>query len=171
MKNNIGDVNMDKLKLINVKTIMNKYNMQNRKEVDLHLNLDKFYLSVIPDDSLEIACDYILQNLEDANESNYDSFFEESHDTWWIFAVTGLGDSWAMRIDNNNEVAFIDHEQESKAKPYSLSINFKQWLQLADLNRQFEELNGYGTPLYKEFIKKLDSISKGLSKIYPYSVD
>ena len=162
---------MGKLKLNNIKTIMSKYNIQNRKEVDLHLNLDNFYLSVIPDDSLEIACDYILQNLKGANESNYDSYFERNHDKWWIFAVTGSGDSWAMRIGNNNEVTFIDHDQESKANPYLLSIGFEQWLQLADLNRQFEELDGYGTPLCKEFIKKLDSISKGLSQIYPYSVD
>ncbi|WP_268817429.1 hypothetical protein [Clostridium tarantellae] len=40
------------------------------------------------------------------------------------------------------------------------------------MNRQFEELNGYEIPLLcKEFIKKLESISKGLRKIYPYSID
>ncbi|WP_170272158.1 hypothetical protein [Clostridium tarantellae] len=45
---------MSKLKLNNIKTIMSKYNIQNRKEVALHLNLDDFYLSVIPDDSYYI---------------------------------------------------------------------------------------------------------------------
>lgn len=163
---------MDKLKLNNIETIMSKYNIQNRKEdVDIHLDLDRLYLRTVPDISLEIACDYILQNLKDANKSNYDSYFEKNHDKWWIFAVTGSGDSWAMSIGNNNEVAFIDHDQESDAEPYLLSIGFEQWLQLADLNRQFEELNGYGTPLCKEFTKKLDCISKGLSKIYPYRID
>lgn len=64
-----------------------------------------------------------------------------------------------MRIGTNNEVAFIDHDQESKANSYLLSIGFEQWLELADLNRQFEELDGYESHLLcKEFIKKLDSI-------------
>lgn len=64
-----------------------------------------------------------------------------------------------MRIGTNNEVAFIDHDQESKANSYLLSIGFEQWLELADLNRQFEELDGYESPLLcKEFIKKLESI-------------
>ncbi|MPQ44530.1 hypothetical protein [Clostridium tarantellae] len=161
---------MDKLILNNMKTIMSKYNIKNKKEVNLkNLNLDNFYLSIIPDDCLEIACDYILQDFKSANESNYE-FFEDNN-IWWIFAETGSGDSWAMKIDHENEIAFIDHDQENEFKPHLLHINFEKWLQLADLNRQFEELNGYEISLSKEFMKKLELISKGLSEIYPYSID
>lgn len=162
---------LGKLKLNDINTIMSKYNIQNKRNTNLNLNLDNLYLSIIPDNSLEIACDYILQNLSDANESNFDSYFEGDHNEWWIFAVSGTGDYWAMRIGNNNEIAFIDHDKESKAEPYLLSIDFEQWLQLADLNRQLEELDGYGTTLCKEFIKKLEAISKGLSKRYPYRIN
>jgi len=58
---------------------------------------------------------------------------------WWVFATTGTGDGWLVRCSTQSaEIAFLDHDQEFQAEAKPLGIDFKKWVQLADLMRQVE---------------------------------
>ena len=58
--------------------------------------------------------------------------------TWWLFATSGSGDGWLLRA-GGAEVAFLDHAEESRAKPKSLGIGFEAWLRLAALMHDVDQ--------------------------------
>lgn len=57
---------------------------------------------------------------------------------WWLFATSGSGDGWLLRA-GGAEVAFLDHAEESRAKPKSLGVGFEAWLRLAVLMHDVEQ--------------------------------
>lgn len=101
---------------------------------------------------------------------------------WWLFATSGAGDGWLLRCSMEAaEVAFLDHNRESKAEPELLGIEFNQWIQLADLMRQVERAEASSEavldaqfrlrPAARRLVKgALAAISPSLPTRYPYRV-
>ena len=59
---------------------------------------------------------------------------------WWIFAASGTGDAWLMSLDGLQGIGFLDHAAGPDAVVQPMALDFGQWLQLADLMRQWETL-------------------------------
>ncbi|MCC7542522.1 MAG: hypothetical protein IT379_40270 [Deltaproteobacteria bacterium] len=91
----------------------------------------------------DLSADFVFLRASQAIEANAKSAFPrcELGVRYWLFAKTGTGDGWLLRLDapSQSEVAFVDHDEESRARPRPLPLDLRGWLQLADLFRQVEE--------------------------------
>lgn len=100
---------------------------------------------------------------------------------WLVFGTSGTGDGWLLRPCKKGgaEVAFLDHDEESDAVPYQMSIALEMWFQVADICRQVEQAMDEDTSLTnedytlvpaarKQFVKALESVSNGLTRRWPY---
>lgn len=91
---------------------------------------------------------------------------------WWIFAASGTGDAWLMSLDGQQGIGFLDHAAGPDAVVQPMALDFGQWLQLADLMRQWETLadeldeEAPAAPLNA----LMEQISPGLSQRYPYAI-
>ena len=91
---------------------------------------------------------------------------------WWIFAASGTGDAWLMSLDGLQGIGFLDHAAGPDAVVQPMALDFGQWLQLADLMRQWETL---ADKLDEEALAAplnalMEQISPGLSQRYPYAI-
>lgn len=91
---------------------------------------------------------------------------------WWIFAASGTGDAWLMSLDGLQGIGFLDHAAGPDAVVQPMALDFGQWLQLADLMRQWETL---ADELDEEALAAplnalMEQISPGLSQRYPYAI-
>lgn len=89
----------------------------------------------------EIAPDFCLPSLGALRLENEHRDCPECElgKVWWLFATAGNGDGWLLR-KGGAEVAFLDHSDESGAKPRSLDIAFDDWVRLAVLMHDVERL-------------------------------
>ncbi|MDR2299276.1 MAG: hypothetical protein LBE30_13170 [Comamonas sp.] len=92
--------------------------------------------------------------------------------SWWVFAASGTGDAWLMSLDGQQRIGFLDHDDGQDAIVQPMALDFGQWLQLADLMRQWETL---ADELDEEALAAplnalLEQISPGLSQRYPYVI-
>ena len=121
--------------------------------------------------SVEIAGDLVFLDSRTAkNETEgRDAPLVGLGTAWWVFAVSGTGDAWLISADDNAQrIAFLDHDAGPEATPQLLGIDFTQWLQLADVVRQFEWADALGLSAQAEQL--LEQISAGLSGRYPYQL-
>lgn len=95
---------------------------------------------------------------------------------WLCFAASGTGDLWLLEREPPHGVAFLDHDQESLAKPRRLNLDLGRWVELAFYMRSLDRVWG---GLVHDAVKRrsardtrafLESLSKGLSKRYPYKL-
>lgn len=91
---------------------------------------------------------------------------------WWIFAASGTGDAWLMSLDGLQGIGFLDHAAGPDAVVQPMALDFGQWLQLANLIRQWETL---ADELDEEALAAplnalMEQISPGLSQRYPYAI-
>lgn len=120
----------------------------------------------------EIAGDFIVPNTEGFIGSNTLIPFLPAG--WLCFAQSGSGDVWVISRQDPEEVAFVDHDQESRAKARPLGITLPQWVELAWFMREFDNQDDEDeTPTAKKkrvrgARKFLESLAKGLSRKYPY---
>lgn len=120
----------------------------------------------------EIASDFIVPSMDRLVASNTLVPFLPAG--WICFAQSGSGDLWAIRREGPEEVAFVDHDQESRAKARPLGITLVQWVELAWFMREFDNQDDEDeTPTIKKkriqgARKFLESLARGLSKKYPY---
>lgn len=120
----------------------------------------------------EIAPDFIVPKMDGLVANNTLVPFLPTG--WICFAQSGSGDLWAIRREAPEDVAFVDHDQESRAKARPLGITLTQWVELAWFMRERDRSDEEDeTPAAKkkraqEARKFLDSLAKGLSRKYPY---
>ncbi|MDN4589703.1 hypothetical protein DBA29_14500 [Xenophilus aerolatus] len=121
--------------------------------------------------SIEIAGDFVLLDARSAKEETEgrDAPLAGLAEDWWIFAISGTGDAWLISTDDGQRICFLDHDAGPDAVPQALGIDFGQWLQLADLLRQFESADD--DRLTAQVAQLLDAISAGLSARYPYRLE
>lgn len=119
---------------------------------------------------IEIAGDFaFLDSLSAKNETEgRDAPLPGLGKDWWVFATSGTGDAWLISTGNDQRVAFLDHDSGLDATPQTLGINFSQWLQLADIIRQFESADDPDLIAHAE--QSIEQVSSGLSLLYPYSL-
>ncbi|NJC44495.1 hypothetical protein [Xanthomonas arboricola] len=119
---------------------------------------------------IEIAGDFaFLDSLSAKNETeSRDAPLAGLGEDWWVFATSGTGDAWLISTGNDQRVAFLDHDSGLDATPQNLGINFGQWLQLADIIRQFESADDPNLIAHAE--QSIEQVSSGLSLLYPYSL-
>ncbi len=102
------------------------------------------FLSLVNDfGGQEIAGDFMLLDLSQVlrETADRDHPMIELGKTWWVFGTSGTGDAWLLRrMEHGSQVAFLDHDQGSGALPIEMGLTFAQWLQLADLMAQVEQL-------------------------------
>jgi hypothetical protein len=96
--------------------------------------------------------------------------------SWNVFGRSGTGDLWLCGLKRHpGEVAFLDHDQEREAIPRPLGIRPTEWVQLAYILWQYEQLEVSGRgPLKaakREALAAMESLSLGLATRYPYSLD
>src|SRR5690606_35843530 len=109
------------------------------------------------------------------NEFTDEDYWSESTslaeiENFWFFGKNGQGDLWLL--DLNNIVYFYDHNQEkfSLANFLNLNINFEQWLQLAFLEKQLDDITEINIETKLEFKNLLGTINKNLAKNYPFDL-
>ncbi|MBB4132959.1 hypothetical protein [Xanthomonas sp. 3075] len=117
---------------------------------------------------IEIAGDFVLlDSLSAKNETEgRDAPLAGLGKDWWVFATSGTGDAWLISTGSDQHVAFLDHDSGLDATPQILGINFGQWLQLADIIRQFESTDDPN--LIADTEQSIEQISSGLFFLYPY---
>lgn len=122
----------------------------------------------------EIAADFIVPKTQGFVSNN--TLIPFLPKGWLCFAQSGSGDLWVVDSETSNDVAFVDHDQESGAKAQLLGINLAQWVELAWFMREFDEQDDRrAAPAVKkkrvqEAREFLESLSSGLSKKYPYGL-
>lgn len=89
---------------------------------------------------------------------------------WRVFAVSGTGDAWLMSLDGQQRIGFLDHDQGAEAVAQPMTLNFGQWLQLADLMGQWEAMDDdLDDEAVAQLSRLMEQISHGLSRRYPYA--
>ena len=73
-----------------------------------------------------------------------------------------------MSLDGQQRIAFLDHDHGPDATPKGMELNFAQWLQMADLMRQWELADDEAQSALMPAL--LEQINPGLSASYPYSI-
>ena len=129
----------------------------------------------------EFAPDFIWPSTDDLTQENEHREAPACHlgQSWWLFATSGSGDGWL--IGPSNEIAFLDHTKERRAKPIPMGISFEQWFQLADLMAQVESVTSADAslldarfrlvPKFRKILhEQMDALAPGLSKRYPFSL-
>ena len=94
---------------------------------------------------------------------------------WQVFARSGTGDAWLIAMDdslnNAQQIAFLDHDLGPDAVAQPMGLSFGQWLQMADLMRQWEACDDdVQAAQLEEVSSLLDQISQGLSQRFPYEI-
>jgi hypothetical protein len=134
----------------------------------LAADLPPHFLSLVDDfGGQEIAGDFMLLDLSQVlrETADRDHPMIELDKTWWVFGTSGTGDAWLLRrTECGSQVAFLDHDQGCDALPIEMGLNFAQWLQLADLMAQVEQLErGISGPANADDIaRELNRLSEGL---------
>lgn len=122
----------------------------------------------------QIAADFVVPKTE--RFIGYNTRVPFVPKDWLCFANSGSGDLWLMKRDAQTEIAFLDHDQESRAKAQPLGIDLRQWVELAWYMREFDRKWDRHAPeaakrkQVREGRAFLESLSKGLSKKYPYKL-
>ena len=119
--------------------------------------------------ALEISGDCSLLNAQQARSETQgrDVPLVRLGQDWWVFASSGTGDAWLMSLDRQQTIAFLDHDNGPDAQAEAMDIDFGQWLQLADLMQQWEQLDDES--LSATLSDCMEQIAPGLSQRYPYS--
>ena len=95
---------------------------------------------------------------------------------WLAFAESGSGDLWLVDRATQKQVAFWNHDRESRAKADPLGIDLVQWLELAEYMREYgkrwrrNEHAGARRDFAREAREFLRSLSPLLAKRYPYKL-
>lgn len=95
---------------------------------------------------------------------------------WLAFAESGSGDLWLVDRATQKQVAFWNHDRESRAKADPLGIDLAQWLELAEYMREYRkrwrrnEHAGARRDFVREAREFLRSLSPLLAKRYPYKL-
>ena len=112
----------------------------------------------------EISGDCVFLNAQQASSETQgrDAPRAQLGQKWWVFAVSGTGDAWLMSLDGQQHIGFLDHDDGPDA------VATGQWLQLADLQRQWEALDDEA---FSALLTSLmEQISPGLGLRYPYGL-
>lgn len=118
----------------------------------------------------EISGDCVFLNAQQASieTQGRDAPRAQLGQKWWVFAVSGTGDAWLMSQDGQQHIGFLDHDDGPDAVATPMDLNFGQWLQLADLLRQWEALDDEA---FSALLTSLmEQISPGLGLRYPYGL-
>ena len=120
--------------------------------------------------TLEISGDCVFLDARQARSETQgrDAPLARLGQDWWVFASSGTGDAWLLSLDGQQRVAFLDHDQGPDDAPQAMALSFAQWLQMADLMRQWELLDD--DTLSALMPALLDQINPGFSSLYPYSI-
>jgi len=100
---------------------------------------------------------------------------------WSVIGVSGAGDLWLSSLqDQAGGIAFLDHDQESRAVPRPIGIGPEAWVVVALLFRMFEDAERAArrSPssraalrrLARETNRALNAISPGLVRRLPYQL-
>ncbi|TVY02060.1 SMI1/KNR4 family protein [Cohnella terricola] len=154
-----------------------------KKEIVIEDNFNGDYVWICNNLSdNEISLDHKLLSYEKAEKVNteYREAFEEMTKDKWIFAETGQGDLWLVDLTNaDNSIYFYNHDLSSVV---NMSLNMKEWFELADLLSQKEELFNNHRNIYfdenlnlrdeyrQQIIAEVEKIKKGLSSTYPFEL-
>lgn len=139
---------------------------------------DLFSVSVVPHPgrahrlpSVEIAGDFVFLDARSARAETEgrDAPLAKLGQDWHVFAASGTGDAWLVSDDDGQRIAFLDHNEGPDAAPQELGVDFSQWLQLADLIRQFESADD--PALAGQAGRLIERISDGLFEKYPYYLE
>lgn len=93
---------------------------------------------------------------------------------YWMFGQNGQGDLWLFDIEN--KVYFYDHNRAQMCKENfaELDLNFEQWLQFADLNKQLDDVyetqDEISAEIEMEYKAKLSELNNVLLKNYPFDI-
>ena len=126
----------------------------------------------------ELSGDLVLCTGREIQESqrmtNY--VYADLGSSWNVFARSGTGDLWLCGLKRHpGEVAFLDHDQERKAVPKPLGIGPREWVQLAHILWQYEQLGAASKGALKtakrEALAAMETLSLGLATRYPYGLD
>lgn len=97
---------------------------------------------------------------------------------WSVLGASGTGDVWLASLGSGEcVVAFGDHSRGDRP-PRAMGINPRDWVRLARVIAELEDQLASvgkqpsiaGRPLVADARKRLESISRGLSRWYPYSL-
>lgn len=163
--------------------LLNKQGFRNFPKT-LNFPFDRLYIDLVTQiKTTEISAECILFDSVQAVNENKDfldsSYWKNGHTkemiaVFWIFGQNGQGDLWLF--DNKNEVYFYDHNQGEMgaANFVQLGLNFENWLQFADLNKQldhiFEVEHEISEEHRKAYQNKLSEISETLLNQYPFEL-
>ncbi|MFF2484313.1 hypothetical protein [Paenibacillus sp. NPDC058071] len=154
-----------------------------KKEIIIENNFKGDYVWIFNNLSdNEISIDHKLLSYEKAEKFNteYHEMFEEITKDMWIFAETGQGDFWLVDLANaQNSIYFYDHDLSIVV---DMSIDMKEWFELADIVSQKEELFKNHRNIYfdenlnlkdeyrRQILAEVEKIKKGLSSTYPFEL-
>lgn len=146
------------------------------KKLDKLPKLDNNYLLFIANyQDVEIIPDISLFNYEETLKENryLESHYPKISRCFWSIGQAGQGDEWFLnKIDNT--IFYYNHDtgEYTKSGFTNLGIDFSQFIQLAFLYRDLENLLDEGEILTDnvktEFINSVNSISNNLFNVYPF---
>lgn len=92
---------------------------------------------------------------------------------YWFFSANGQGDLWLF--NDQNKVYFYDHNLAVFCKEnfVFLDVDFSKWLQFADIQQQFEQLDGIDAlteTIKKTYQNMLTQLSNALGHNYPFEI-
>lgn len=110
------------------------------------------------------------------SETDYwkENYTKDEIAKFWIFGQNGQGDLWLFDIVN--KIYFYDHNKEEMCIEnfLELDLNFEKWLQLADLNKQLDDIydteNEINEELRADYKEKLKELSSILFEKYPFVI-
>lgn len=140
------------------------------------------YWALLGERPLRLAADFVFLDRVSVMDEN--ARLPVPTAGWWVFGRSGSGDLWLLKAraqDQQSEVAFLDHDKESRARVRPLKISLSEWFQLADLIRQVEDAidrdpsiegrdHRLKPPLRRQVQSEMERISPGLSKRFPYTL-
>ena len=151
---------------------------------NIGFTFDPLYTHIVSQmKTMEISSECILYSSAEAsnttkefsNKAYWDEKVAQNEiDTFWFFGQNGQGDLWLF--DSHNTVHFYDHDKEEMHPKnfLNLKLNFGQWLQLAFLVKQLDEMydtvGKINTKTLLEFKGHLQAISRHLSENYPFRI-
>ena len=139
-------------------------------------DINSTYINYIKEfKGVEITPDIILMSYEEALKEN--EYLKENfsfiQENYWIFGVSGQGDSWLIE-KKTNKILFFDHNQGEFNKSNAfihLGIGFCAFIRMAFLYKDLEEFidkNEFNREHENQFKKELNSLSPNLYDCYPY---
>jgi hypothetical protein len=164
--------------------LLDKNIQKNNFQKSIAFPFDELYQEIVTKiKTTEISSECILYNsVQSANmtkEYSDDDYWNNNIDkdnikNYWFIGQNGQGDYWIM--DKNGKIYFYDHDngEIDVDKMINLNIDFAKWLQYAYLNKELDKIyeeNKYNKKIGKEYMEKLNEISKELKENYPFKIE